>query len=62
MSISNKSIEERLYQCFKRVFEKYDGQLSVDIQESDIVSDEVASECTNEFFNEMYRKIQKRKS
>ena len=50
------SVEERLYACFKRVFDEENGNRSVKLNESTAVSDEAGYEVSREFFEEMYQR------
>ena len=48
------NIEERLYNCFKKIFDKYNGKLKIPLDCSGIVYDTAGYECSDEFLSEMY--------
>ena len=48
------NIEGRLYNCFKQIFDEYDGNSLLEIKENPIIYDETGFRCSREFFNEMY--------
>lgn len=50
------SIEERLYNCFKNVFDENNGKLCVPLDGSNIVFEEVSFACGSEFFDEMFER------
>lgn len=50
------SIEERLYNCFKKIFDKYNGKLKIPLDCSGIVYDTAGYECSDEFLSEMYQR------
>jgi hypothetical protein len=55
------NIEERLYMCFKKAFEEYDGRLKVPLDQSSIVYDVAGCYCADEFEDEMYQRWLKEK-
>lgn len=57
--MKNNNIEERLYKCFEEVFKEYDGQLNVDLDCSNTVSDSAGYACSGEFLEEMYKRYRK---
>lgn len=52
----NNNIEERLYKCFEKVFDKQNGKLDVKLNYSNIVFNLAGYECSEEFIDEMYEK------
>lgn len=50
------SIEERLYNCFTKIFDKYNGKLKIPLDCSGIVYDTAGYECSDEFLSEMYQR------
>lgn len=50
------SIEERLYNCFKKIFDKENGTLNVPLDCSGIVYDLAGFACSDEFLDEMYQR------
>lgn len=50
------NIEERLYNCFKKIFDKENGKLCVPLNCSDIVYDLAGFACSGEFLDEMYQR------
>lgn len=50
------SIEDRLYDCFKKIFDEYNGKLSVSLNNSSLVYDLSGLTCSDEFLDEMYKR------
>lgn len=50
------NIEDRLYNCLKKIFDKYNGKLKIPLDCSGIVYDTAGYECSDEFLSEMYQR------
>lgn len=50
------NIEDRLYYCFKEVFDKNNSKLRVPLNCSDTVYDLAGFACSDEFLDEMYQR------
>ena len=52
----NKSIEERLYECFEKVANDENGKLIVPLNQSGIVRELFGETCADEFLEGCYQK------
>lgn len=50
------SIEDRLYNCFKAVFDRKNGTLRIPMDESTMIYELAGYSCSDEFFDEMYQR------
>lgn len=50
------SIEDRLYNCFKAVFDRENGTLRIPMDESTMIYELAGCSCCDEFFDEMYQR------